>query len=715
MVSRGKVGNSQHFPTNLHVLLDEAEKANHAHIVSWCSQGHSFKIHDQDALVPLLAKYFRQTKFKSFLRQLQSYGFHRTTRGCDKGTVSHPFFVRGRRSLCFRMTRKPTGASQQAAVAAASTHPAIPRTVTNNMVYQLPTLPGNGIQPIVRKVNSEPMYQNTMQRTVTMNGPGVYNEVSKMRNEAFGNPMGNQEDGFGSNNHHALNAGMFAKLQPPKRRRSSSNDVLGRNRMKFNINKMRRASDPVVTMTAAQRESLMKCAEVDYRVDSSPPRQAPLESFLLSIKESSPSNPEADEVPSVQQQQVLFQVQRGQHQEQMPQALPQDQSFVQQVQVTQTRGSQNQVRVKYQAYPDADLEPVPVQHSPINSNARAEKVFSHQEVVEKINQAKQDMEKHFRAQYTKTGHQEPTPIPGYCPSGHGIQGHQYSHQEQQQQQQQVDFHGMQKHKDPEQENKHHQAHLHKQEKLPFAGTAHPVYDQQKSDAYAKDVFAMHNLPPTNFELSFSTSELNVNNNNNKGKEEKTIPSREGNPVGNSSSFSLSISSGGGLPSLNGFARPMPPVCDNTDSLQPITIQSDHNNHEKWQQQQQQFHPAAFSQRQMEDPLSAANDPGQCCKRSGNSVASTCDCTDEGTVDYLLQNGAGGCEEWEMKAEEVAEGLNYYGFLGNNNDTAGADQAPTEQCHSDPRVYHHNQHHDSTPLPIHHVHPGSEQTFLNNRQ
>jgi hypothetical protein len=602
------------------------------------------------------------------------------------------------------MTRKPTGASQQAAVAAASTHTAIPRTVTNpsNMVYQLTALPGNVIQPLLRKVNSEPVYQNSMQRTVTMNGPGAYNEVSKMRNEAFGNPMVSQEDGFGSSNHHALNANMFAKLQPLKRRRSSSNDILGHNRMKFNANKIRRSSDPVI-MTSAQRESLMKCAEVDYRMDSSPPRQAPLD-FLLSIKESSPSNLEADEVPSVQQQQqqqqVLFQVQRGQHQEQLPQALPQDQGLVQQVQVTRTLGPQNQVRVKYQAYPDADLEPVPVQHSPINCNARAGNVFSHQDVVEKINQAKQDMEKHFRAQYMKTGHQEPTPIPGYCPSGHGIQGHQYSHQEQQQP---VGSHGMQK-QEPEQKHKHHQAHLQKQEKLPSAGTAHPVFAQQKSDAFAKDIFAMHNLPPTNFELSFSTSELNVNN---KGKEEKTIPSREGNPVGNSSSFSLSISSGGGLPSLNGFVRPMPPVCGNTDSLLPITIQSDHNNHEKWQQPQQQIHHAAFSQRQMEDPLSAANDPGQCCKRS--------DCTEEGTVDYLLQNGAGGCEEWEMKAEEVAEGLNYYGFLGNNNETARADPAPIEQCHSDPRAFHHNQHHNSTPLPTHHPYPGSEQTFLNNRQ
>merc|ERR1719272_971903 len=78
---------SQHFPTNLHILLDEAEMKGNNHysnIISWCSEGQAFKIHDQDALVPLLAKYFtfRPTKFISFLLQLQSYDFHRlTTRG----------------------------------------------------------------------------------------------------------------------------------------------------------------------------------------------------------------------------------------------------------------------------------------------------------------------------------------------------------------------------------------------------------------------------------------------------------------------------------------------------------------------------------------------------------------------------------------------------------------------------------------------------------
>eukprot|EP00751_Fragilariopsis_kerguelensis_P039643 CAMPEP_0171011790 /NCGR_PEP_ID=MMETSP0736-20130129/23102_1 /TAXON_ID=186038 /ORGANISM="Fragilariopsis kerguelensis, Strain L26-C5" /LENGTH=111 /DNA_ID=CAMNT_0011444613 /DNA_START=194 /DNA_END=525 /DNA_ORIENTATION=+ len=41
---------SQHFPTNLHDLLDEAEQGHHSHIVSWCAQGQAFQFHYDDVL-----------------------------------------------------------------------------------------------------------------------------------------------------------------------------------------------------------------------------------------------------------------------------------------------------------------------------------------------------------------------------------------------------------------------------------------------------------------------------------------------------------------------------------------------------------------------------------------------------------------------------------------------------------------------------------------
>lgn len=56
---------------------------------------------------------FRQTKFASFQRQLNLYGFRRITQGRDKGGYYHELFLRGRSLLALKMQRtkvKGTGA-----------------------------------------------------------------------------------------------------------------------------------------------------------------------------------------------------------------------------------------------------------------------------------------------------------------------------------------------------------------------------------------------------------------------------------------------------------------------------------------------------------------------------------------------------------------------------------------------------------------------------
>lgn len=100
---------STQFPFRLHNMLDDAERQGHAHIVSWCKGGEQFKIHIPTQLIGVLQKYFRQSKFKSFLRQLQGYNFKRITRGKDQGIVSHPLFLRGKRSMATYMKRKRVG------------------------------------------------------------------------------------------------------------------------------------------------------------------------------------------------------------------------------------------------------------------------------------------------------------------------------------------------------------------------------------------------------------------------------------------------------------------------------------------------------------------------------------------------------------------------------------------------------------------------------
>ena len=104
---------SNHFPTKLHELLDNVAKDGNHHIISWNKCGRSFHIHLPNEMVGILKLYFRQTKYKSFLRQLQGYGFKRVTQGANKGDVSHPMFVRGQRSLCQQMQRKSSAKKKE--------------------------------------------------------------------------------------------------------------------------------------------------------------------------------------------------------------------------------------------------------------------------------------------------------------------------------------------------------------------------------------------------------------------------------------------------------------------------------------------------------------------------------------------------------------------------------------------------------------------------
>ena len=93
------------FPKRLYEMLENAERDGYAHVISWMPDGKSFKIHgdgnetDEQAFVEVLKRTFNQTRFKSFLRQLQLYGFDRTYKGPNRGECRHKLFVRGRRDL----------------------------------------------------------------------------------------------------------------------------------------------------------------------------------------------------------------------------------------------------------------------------------------------------------------------------------------------------------------------------------------------------------------------------------------------------------------------------------------------------------------------------------------------------------------------------------------------------------------------------------------
>lgn len=89
------------FPFKLHCLLDEAGQKGLGHIVSWSPHGKryarcdlsplyrkgltssfhfSFVVYNRKEFMNILPAFFRMSKFESFQRQLNLYGFQRITR-----------------------------------------------------------------------------------------------------------------------------------------------------------------------------------------------------------------------------------------------------------------------------------------------------------------------------------------------------------------------------------------------------------------------------------------------------------------------------------------------------------------------------------------------------------------------------------------------------------------------------------------------------------
>jgi len=96
------------FPRRLYLLLEEMSNESNEDIVSWMPHGGGFIIYDRETFESdLLPKYFRQTKMRSFQRQLNIYGFERITNGLYMGGYVNKYFIRGQPHLLDRMERIP--------------------------------------------------------------------------------------------------------------------------------------------------------------------------------------------------------------------------------------------------------------------------------------------------------------------------------------------------------------------------------------------------------------------------------------------------------------------------------------------------------------------------------------------------------------------------------------------------------------------------------
>jgi hypothetical protein len=95
------------FPWKLHELLTKAESNGNESIVSWLPGTNAFKVHNKTLFASkILPAYFTATKYKSFQRNLNLWGFETITDMPNKGGIYHPLFLRTDVEKCHYMNRQ---------------------------------------------------------------------------------------------------------------------------------------------------------------------------------------------------------------------------------------------------------------------------------------------------------------------------------------------------------------------------------------------------------------------------------------------------------------------------------------------------------------------------------------------------------------------------------------------------------------------------------
>jgi hypothetical protein len=107
LVSNAHVFQQIPFPIKLHVMLEDMARGGSHNIVSWQPHGKAFRVHEPEVFAgTIIRRYFKQTKYKSFQRQLNLYGFRRIRKGLDKGAYFHTLFIRNKKLMSLRMLRQ---------------------------------------------------------------------------------------------------------------------------------------------------------------------------------------------------------------------------------------------------------------------------------------------------------------------------------------------------------------------------------------------------------------------------------------------------------------------------------------------------------------------------------------------------------------------------------------------------------------------------------
>lgn len=87
--------------------MEVLDRSDMSHIITFLPHGRAFiVVHTQELREVVLPRFFKQSKFMSFTRQLNLWGFKRITKGPDAGAYYHELFLRGRPLLSMLMRRQ---------------------------------------------------------------------------------------------------------------------------------------------------------------------------------------------------------------------------------------------------------------------------------------------------------------------------------------------------------------------------------------------------------------------------------------------------------------------------------------------------------------------------------------------------------------------------------------------------------------------------------
>ena len=80
-------GRVPNFPAKMHAILSRPDLA---HIITWAPHGRSFRVlKPRQFEVRVIPTYFEHSKFSSFVRQANGWGFRRITQGADRNCYYH--------------------------------------------------------------------------------------------------------------------------------------------------------------------------------------------------------------------------------------------------------------------------------------------------------------------------------------------------------------------------------------------------------------------------------------------------------------------------------------------------------------------------------------------------------------------------------------------------------------------------------------------------